>query len=222
LVLRAGGEHTKASSKALDELCQAYREPLREFARRCRQPDPDRAEDLVQGFFLHLLERNGIGAADPARGQFRKFLQKALINYANNLYNAETAQKRDGRAHFVKTDPDELSSGAPSAEQLCDKMWADKAIKRGLARLREEQVRIGRGALFEALREGLADDDDGPPLREVAAALGMSEGAVKVTRHRLRRRLVELVRAEVSETVAQPEDVDAELRHLRASKRRKK
>jgi FixJ family two-component response regulator len=78
-----------------------------------------------------------------------------------------------------------------------DELWASAALKRALARLRDEQARNGKAALFEALCEKLMDDVNGPPLREVAAAVGMSEGAVKVTRHRLRRRMAELVREEV-------------------------
>lgn len=220
LVLRAGGESTPATRRAMDELCRAYEAPLRQLA-CCLRRDPDGVDDLLQGFFLHLVEGKRLGSADSTRGQFRKFLQTALRNYANNVHDAETAQKRGGRARFVDADPDELSSKAPTPDELFDQKWADTVIKRVLERLGDEQARIGKGALFEALRERLADDD-GAPLRDVAAALGMSESAVKVALHRLRRHFAELMRAEVAETVARPEDVDAELRDLCASRRRRK
>lgn len=216
LVLRAGGESTKASREALAELCRAYRAPLLAFARRF-EADPDRADDLVQGFFVHLVERNVLHAADPTRGRFRTFLRTSLRHYAINAHHAEAAQKRDGRARFVDVDPDELASGGPSHERLYDRLWARAVLDRALARLGEEQGRSGKGALLEALRERLAGGDDGATLREAAAGLGMSEGAVKVALFRLRRRFADLVRAEVAETVARPEDVEAELRELRSA-----
>jgi len=217
LVVRAGGESTLASRKAMDELWRAYQDPLRDFARRLC-PDPDRLNDLLQGFFLHLLEHNRLGAADSTRGQFRSFLRTALRNYAKNVYDAETAQKRGGGAHYIDMDPDQLSSGAPASDQLYDKEWAHTVIKRALAQLGDEQARNGKAALFEALRQKLADED-GTPYREVAAALGMNEGSVRVALHRLVRRAADFIRAEVAETVARPDDVDVELRELRAALR---
>jgi RNA polymerase sigma factor (sigma-70 family) len=216
LVLRASGEPTAVSREALAELCRAYRAPLRAFARRL-EADPDRAEDLVQGFFARLVEGDILGAADRTRGRFRAFLRAALRNHAINAHDAETAQKRGGGARFVDADLDDLASQAPSHDRLYDRLWARSLLDRALARLGDEQARAGKGALLEALRERLAGDDNGTTLREAAARFGMSEGAVKVALFRLRRRLADLVRAEVAETVARPEDVDAELRELRAA-----
>jgi RNA polymerase sigma-70 factor (ECF subfamily) len=216
LVLRAAGEPTEASRKALDELCRAYEAPIRALARR-REPNPDRLDDLVQGFFLHLLEGSRLGSAAPARGRFRSFLRKVLDNYVINAHKAEVAQKRGGQARFTEAAPDELASKSPSPEQLFNREWAQVVLNRVLARLGDEQARIGKGARFEALRERIVDDDEGGPLRDVAARLQMSEGTARVTLHRLRRRFAKLMREEVAETVARPEDVDDEIRELCAS-----
>lgn len=218
VVLRAGGAPTEASRSAFAELCRAYRAPLSAFARRL-EPDPDRAEDLVQDFFTRLLERDVLAAADPARGRFRSFLRSALRHHAMNAHDAEHAKKRGGGASFVEADLECLVSATPSADRLFDRIWAQALLDRALGRLESEQARAGKGALLEALRDRIAGDDDGTTLREAAAKLGMSEGAVKVALFRLRRRFFDLARAEVAETVARPEDVDAELRDVLAALR---
>jgi RNA polymerase sigma-70 factor (ECF subfamily) len=215
LVLRAGA----ASPDALRELCEAYRAPLQAFARRI-EPDPERADNVVQGFLARILEQKVVGKADPARGRFRAFLRKALRNYAINVHNAETAEKRGGRASYDEPDFDALASEEPGADRLYDRAWARALLDRALARLRDEQMaRPDKGAVFEALCERLEGEDDGATLSEAAERLGKTEGAVKLTLFRLRRRYFDLVRAEVAATVAQPEDVDAELDDLRAALR---
>lgn len=215
LVLRAGA----ASPEALRELCEAYRAPLQAFARRI-ESDPDRADNVVQGFLARILEQKVVGKADPTRGRFRAFLRKALRNYAINVHDAETAEKRGGRASFDEPDFDALASEEPGADRLYDRAWARALLDRALARLRDEQrARPDRGAVFEELCERLEGEDDGATLVESARRLGKTEGAVKLSLFRLRRRYFDLVRAEVAATVAHPEDVDAELGDLRAALR---
>lgn len=221
LVLRAAGEPGEASRAALDELCRAYRAPLLDFARYL-VGDPERAEDLVHGFFAGQIEKlalgksNVVSSADPARGRFRAYLRSALRNYAHNVRKADTSASQGGGAPRADIDPGDLPSHTPLADRLFDQAWARALLDRALSRLAEEHARAGKGALFEALRDRLTEDE-GPPLREVAARLGTSEGAVKVALHRLRVRYGDVLRAEVAETVARPGDVDAELRHLLSS-----
>ncbi len=215
LVLRAGA----AAPGALQELCRAYRAPLQAFALRIER-DPERAEDVVQGFLTHVVEQNMIGAADPARGSFRAFLRKALRNYAINVDRAGKARKRGGEASFAEPDFDALVSDDPAADRLYDRAWARALLDRALARLRDEQrARPDKGAVFEALCERLEGDDDGATLLEAAKRLGKTEGALKLSLFRLRRRYFDLVRAEVAATVPGPEDVDPELRNLRSALR---
>jgi RNA polymerase sigma-70 factor (ECF subfamily) len=213
LVLRASGDPTEASRSALELLCRAYRAPLQAFARRI-EADPSRAEDLVQDFLAHLMEPGALSAADPARGRFRTFLRSALRYHAINAHHARTAQKRGGGARFVDADPDQLAGSTPSLDRLYDRLWAQAVLDRALARLHDEQAQAGKGAMLDALRDRLEGDAGETPLRETAARLGMSEGAVKVALFRLRKRFADQVRAEVAETVAQPEDVEAELHEL--------
>lgn len=212
LVVRAGAAPTQDSRKAFAELCRAYDAPLQAFARRL-ETDSDRAKDLLQGFFESLAEPKALGRVDPARGSFRAFLCRGLRNHAYNVYNYHHAVSHGGKAQH-DGNVDEVASGVPSAEGLCIRLWVRTLLDRALAQLADEQARAGKGALLEALRDRLASDDDGTTLRETAATLGMSEGAVKVALFRMRRRFFDLARAEVADTVARPEDVDDELRAL--------
>jgi RNA polymerase sigma factor (sigma-70 family) len=208
-----------ASPAARRELCEAYHQPLLAFARRL-EGDPQRADDLVQGFLTSILEQKVVAKADPARGRFRAFLRQALRNYASNVRRAEHAEKRGGKASFVEPAEGELASETLAADLLYDRAWARALLDRALARLRDQRrARPDSWAVFEALSDRLEGDDDGAPLLDVAAKLGMSEVAVKVSLFRLRRRYFDLVRAEVGATVGGPEDVDPELCSLRAALR---
>lgn len=201
------------SPEALNELCRIYRAPLEAFARRI-EPDPTRAQDLVQSFLIRMLEQKVVRHADESRGRFRSYLCKALRNHAFNLHNLDNPAKR------VELDFDTLTGDMPAADRLYNRAWARSLLDRALQRLRDEQrVKPDQGAVFDALYEWLDREDGGGTLLQAARKLGKSEGAVKLLLFRLRRRYYELVRAEVGVTVARPEDVDAELGELRAALR---
>jgi len=86
-----------------------------------------------------------------------------------------------------------------------------------MARLRGEFVRDGKSEQFDQLKGYLTGDDDGPSYRELAAKLDMTEGAIKVAVHRLRRRFHQSLREEISLTVVHPDDIGDEIRHLVAA-----
>jgi DNA-directed RNA polymerase specialized sigma24 family protein len=221
LVERAFARPSPASRAALEELLQAYRAPLLDFARRL-DPDPRRAEETVQAFLLDVVEdlasgeRRGLAKADPSRGRFRSFLRTAYRHFACNAHDHASARMRGGDATHVDADDHDITSGAPLSDRLFDRAWGQALLDRALDRLGEEEARAGNGPLFEALRDRLTDDD-GERLRAVGERFGMSEDAVKQALRRLWGRYGKVLRAEVAETVARPEDVDDELRYLRAS-----
>jgi len=62
----------------------------------------------------------------------------------------------------------------------------------------------------------LSGDNDVPGFAEAGQRLGWSEGATRVAVHRLRRQYRDLLREEIAQTVAEPETIDDELRHLLA------
>ena len=210
------GPHAR---EALADLCRAYWPPVYAFVRR-RGHDRDAAQDLTQGFFARLLEKNDLAVADQARGRFRSFLLAACRHFLANQHDHDAARKRGGgRAHdsldFAAAAGRE-PAGADSPERAFDREWALGLLDRALGELRAEYAGSGRAALFDALKDALAGGAD-VPHAEKARELGLTEGAVKVAVHRLRQRYRDRVRAAIAETVARPEDVDDEVRDLFAA-----
>jgi DNA-directed RNA polymerase specialized sigma24 family protein len=216
LVTRAAGAPGEAR-RALDELCEAYWYPLYAYLRRKGETEDD-ARDLVQGFLADLLERGRLGA-DPARGRFRSYLLGALVHHASNTRRRARADKRGGGRALESLDGEARYALEPdhgeTAEALFERAWALLVIERALARLGEEYGDRGAPGTFEALRGTLAGQ--APEYERVAVALGTSPGAVRVTVHRMRARLRELIRGEVAQTVADGQETEAELGLLLAA-----
>ena len=221
VVLAARNLEEKDAHAALTRLCQTYWYPLYCCVRR-HGHSPENAKDLAQGFFSKLLSRNQIALAAPERGRFRTFLLRSLENFLRSQYRDETTQKRGGGRELLsfelqgaegryETEPaDNLS---PSV--VFERQWAGAVLEAVLATLRVEFATTGKLELFNALEPHLWGDDTATPYASIAEALSMTVVAVRVTVHRLRQRFHELLRAEISNTVEIPGDVDDELRHLR-------
>jgi RNA polymerase sigma factor (sigma-70 family) len=211
--------HTRAK-RALEELCRAYWYPLYAFA-RSRGNAPHDAQDLTQAFLARLLETGGFAGADPERGRFRSWLLGAMKHFLANEWHRAKAQKRGGQVAFLEWDaltPEARYALEPipptEPEILYDRQWALESVRRALESLRSEIETAGKIELFEALKSSLTGDEPSRP--ELAAELGMTEGAVKVAIHRLRQRFRDALRAEIVETVDDPAEIDAEMRHLAA------
>ena len=219
LVLSAGRDGRPESRKALAALCEAYWYPLYYYVRR-RGHRAEEARDLTQEFFATLLEKESLRVADPARGRFRSFLVGSLSHFLANEWRRRTARKRGGGHGPLPFDlgsAEDRYSREPAhdltPEKAFERRWAILLLDGALARLRDEYAAAGKAALFERLAPYLASRR-AAAYGEVALALGLSEGAVKVAVHRLRRRCRDLLRAEVAQTVDDPAEVDEELRHL--------
>jgi len=221
IVVAAGAGEDTAGRAALESLCTAYWYPLYAFERRGGTPAPD-AQDLVQGFFAELLEKDYLRQADRERGRFRTFLLAAFRHYASKEREKARALKRGGGRKALPLDFEDGESryllepaDQRTPETIYERRWALTLLDETLGRLRMEHDASGRGDLFDALRGTLGT---GGGAEEPYAALGkrlaMSEGAVKVAVHRLRKRYREVLRALIAETVAEPADVDDEIRHL--------
>ncbi len=215
LVLAAGA----GADRALGELCSLYRAPLLAQARRRGLPPAD-AEDAVQGFFARLLRLESLANARRERGRFRSFLLGAFTHHLADLHAHAHAEKRGARLRppldTTATDA-ALNSAACTAlapDRAFDRAWALALLETVTARLRVEHANLDH---FEALLPCLAGRSADTPHAEVAAKLGLTEPAVRVALHRLRQRYRAHLRDEVAQTVARPEDIDAELRHLLAA-----
>jgi RNA polymerase sigma factor (sigma-70 family) len=220
VVLAAGRSDSTRAHEALEKLCRAYWYPLYVFVRRLGHNAHD-AEDLVQAFFAQCLEKNYLGAADQAKGRFRSFLLIALKRFLANEWDKTRAQKRGGGAPPISLDAltaEQRYALEPAeqltADRLFERRWALTLLDNVLSRLREEQIALGRGAIFESLKDSLTTGKPSAPYAELAGRLDLSEGALKVAVHRLRQRYRELLEAEIANTVASPEEVAEERRYL--------
>jgi RNA polymerase sigma-70 factor (ECF subfamily) len=222
-ILTAGDPSAMGSDQALEDLCRTYWRPLYIYARRSGRAPAD-AQDLTQAFFARLLAGNLVAQADPARGRFRSFLLTSFKNFLANEWEKSRTRKRGGQVIILPLDFDtaETSCGEPAAQgespdKAFDRQWAMTLLEAVLDRLRQEYADCGRVVLFDGLKESLSGGRTEGSYRELAQAAGLSEGAVKIAAHRLRHRYRELLRAEITRTLASAADVEEELGHLFAA-----
>jgi len=221
-VLQARGESPEAQA-ALGELCAAYWKPVFAFIRR-EGRNEETARDLTQEFFARLLARRGLDTVEPGRGQFRSFLLGAVKHFlADERARARAAKRGGGQAPIAI----EAGAGADTAAGLqipdpagvvldtfFDHQWAVTLVERSLATLAAEAEAPGRREQFAALKPWLLGEVPSLSQADAAEELGLTEGAVKVAVHRLRKRFRELVRAEIAQTVGDQNLVQEELRYL--------
>jgi RNA polymerase sigma-70 factor (ECF subfamily) len=224
VVLAAQGR-SAAAQEALETLCRRYWRPLYGFVRR-RGASPEEAEDLTQAFFARLLERRDLDAVRREKGRLRSYLLVALKNFLANERARGMAMKRGEGKQLISLDELRSSEGAGfepadpvSLDRIFERNWATTVLDQVLARLAEEYRASGNGPLFERLEELLADDEGRASQAEIAAALDLTENALKQAFHRFRLRYRQLLREEVADTVAMPGDIESELRHLIAALR---
>jgi len=226
-LIRSGagsGSRDWETREALAELCQIYWRPIFFFIAR-RGYSPQDAEDLTQDFFVRILRGDWLQKADPARGRFRSLLLKSLQNFLNDAVDRSNSRKRGGHISFISWDawiaeePSQLSFASEArtswpAERLFDTAWAATMVQRALRRLCEECERKGRRRVFEVLSTYLSAEWDDLSYATLARKLHVSESLIKKLMYRMRQRFRMLLREEVRQTVADPADVDGELRHL--------
>jgi RNA polymerase sigma-70 factor (ECF subfamily) len=223
LVLTATRSDSTSAHVALSHLCAAYWYPLYAYVRR-RGHSPQDAQDLTQEFFARLLEKNWLAQADRDRGRFRTFLLSALNHFLANEWDRAHAQKRGGTVQPIplQLDTAETRYGQEppdpaTPEQIYERRWALALLDAVLNRLFEENRSDGKATFFEMLKPCLVGDREAQPYAALAAQLKMTEGAVKVAVHRLRRRYRQLLREEIAGTVESPGEIDGEMRHLLAT-----
>jgi RNA polymerase sigma factor (sigma-70 family) len=220
LVLSAGDKSSPQSTAALGKLCGSYWYPLYAYVRR-RGRSPEDAQDLTQEFFARLLEHRWIDRADRQRGRFRSFLLSAMNHFLADEWDKARAQKRGGgltpvplQFDVAETRYSHEPADNVTPEQNYERRWALTLLDTVLRRLRSEYEQEGRAELFAALHPCLVGDRSSQPYAELAVKLGVSEGTVKSAVHRLRQRYRQLLHDEIAQTVAEPGEVDEELRHL--------
>ena len=220
--MRAAQSQAQGGPSALAELCRVYWYPLYIFARR-RGHSPEDAQDLTQGFFLHLLERRALTGVDRLKGKFRSFLLASFQNHLSDVGDRARRYKRGGDKEFVQLDAEDAEERYRrepveflTAEKIFDARWAMTVLGEALKRLRQEYATAGKTSTFEALRVFLdPNSSTAPPsYDEVANPLELSTGGVKTLIHRLRKRYTALLKEEVGRTVSDPSEIDEEIHAL--------
>jgi RNA polymerase sigma factor (sigma-70 family) len=223
VVLEAVQSRAPGAPQALAELCTRYWRPLYVFARR-RGHSPEDAQDLIQGFFEHLIGSHAFRSVERSKGKFRSFLLASLQNFMATETRRARAQKRGGRAEVIRLDWEDAEARIDlepedrlTPEMLYDAQWALLLLRRATERLLREQAAAGKANTFRTLKGFLGGEVGGraPVTYEQAAhALDLGVSAVTTLIHRLRQRHTQLVREEVERTVVDPAEVDAELHGL--------
>lgn len=219
VILEAARPDSPGSTDAFARLYRDYWYPLYTYVRR-RGRRPQEAEDLAQDFFVSLFTKERLCGVQPNGGRFRSFLLKALQNFLANDWDRVSARKRGGGCSILSLDEigsesrflEDSSTDAP--EVSFDRDWAFTVIEHAMQNLEREMAAAGKADLLQHLGPHLQGERNGRPYAEIANHLHISEGAVKVAVHRLRRRYGELLRAEVARTVGSDADAAGELRHL--------
>jgi DNA-directed RNA polymerase specialized sigma24 family protein len=221
-ILVAAESRMPGSHAALAELCRLYWYPLYAFARR-RGSGPHDAQDLTQGFFLHLLENRGLKQAHPLKGKFRSFLLASFQNFAADEAARARCLKRGGDREFVFLDSEDAESRYRlepadhlTAEKIFDARWAMTLIGHAVERLRQEHVARGEEPRFEILKVfvGVEEGKNPPSYEQVAQSLRVSVGAAKTLIHRFRKQYSVILRQEIGRTVSNPAAIDEEIHAL--------
>lgn len=222
MVLACAEDNSSANAQeALASLFQIYWYPLYAYVRRRGYGEQD-AEDLVQGFCLHLQEKHALAKADRERGKFRSFLLSSLQNFLANERERANAQKRGGGRELIRLDAEEADARyrlepahSTTPEVLFEKRWAHALLEQTVSNLRADFIMRGKGRLFDGLSSFLTSDLHETSYQTAAAQLGLPLSAIKTAVHRLRRDYRAKLRDEISRTVASPHEVDDELLYLR-------
>ncbi len=200
---------------AMSELCERYWPALRNFAIRLGC-SPHDADDMAQGFFIQVLEKDLFARADPNRGKLRTFLATAFRRHLQDQWSKAGAKKRGGDVEVLSFD-ENLDGSESDHSQVADREWASRVMELSLDRLETRYAQENRRELFLTLRPYLTGELPEGGMASLATELDLSTGAAKVALHRVRKRFGEALRNEVAETLAADEDVEAELRHLLAA-----
>jgi RNA polymerase sigma-70 factor (ECF subfamily) len=219
-VLAAGDRDSEEAQPALARLCQTYWFPIYAFIRK-RGHSPEEAQDLTQQFFANFLDKNYVARAARERGRFRVFLMSSVQNFLRNEHDRSQAQKRGGGYQWLSLDQTsaedrylvELVEESDPAKTF-EQRWAATLLETVLARLRLEYVESGRSSLFDALQAHFWGDAESIPYPRLGEQFGLSVGNMKIIAYRMRVRYREILREEIAHTVAQPGEVDDEIRHL--------
>ena len=218
--MEAGRRESPGANAALANLYQNYWRPVYCYVRRLGR-SPEDAKDLTQEFFLRLVEKDYLKGLDRETGKFRSFLLVVLKRFLANEWDRANRLKRGGGHQTISIDAQDTEQrylAEPvdhrTPEKEFDRCWALAVLERVVNRLNAEMVEERKGTVFTELKDFVSGDGGGASYAEAASRLQMTEGALRVTVHRLRHRYRELLREEIANTVGDPDQIDEEIRQL--------
>ena len=219
-IVQASGNGAERSAEAFQKLCQAYWYPIFAYTRSRGVSEPE-AMDLTQAFFSQLLEKGFSIRSRADGGRFRSYLLQCHQNFIVSEKRRAKAVKRGGDIAWISLDSsgldglsvEELEGGA-TPDQLYEKKWAEMVLLRVLERLEKEYRLAGKSKRYTLLKPWLMNESEAMAQKDIAERLGIGQTTVRTAIFRMRETFGELLRAEVLRVVADPADVDDEIRHL--------
>lgn len=221
-IIRATGTDEEKAREALEQLCVIYRSTVLNYIRR-RGYSPEDAEDRTQDFFERLSKPDFLRSADPAKGRFRSLVFASLKHLLSDARDWDDAGKRGGGVKFVPWEnslEDQMSAAEiarcteSQADHLFDRDWANAVVRRALSRWEDHLTIKGKKrhiAIFRPFLTGGKSDYAG-----AAAELDAPVATLRAMVCRYRELYRELLKDEVAQTLADPHDLEDEVRHLRA------
>ncbi len=208
------------SREGMETLCRQYWFPLYAYVRRRGYTTED-SQDLTQEFFARFIERQDLRHVDPQKGRFRAFLLGCLKHFLADEWDKTQAQKRGGGRAKLSLDYEraeglmaELAENTLTPEQLYDRQWAQTVLACALHRIESQYQAGGKNDLFRALKPILSSGASDISYKDLGAGLGMSEGAIRVAVHRLRKEFGQCLREEIADTLADAAGAEEELKYL--------
>jgi len=226
VVYDAGGQDISLTRNAMATLYEAYWPPLYAYVRR-KGHDRDESRDLIQSFFIHVMEDDCLRNVSQEHGRFRAFLLVCLKNFISDEHRRRAAVKRGSgqpdfsldfaaAEHHLGLEP--RTNITP--EDLFERRWASTILDRAMVRLAAYYAKRKESARFESLKGYLNQDQETVGYRQAAQALGISEDAFRQAVRRIRQQFGRCLRAEIGLTVATKEDIDGEVRYLLSTLRK--
>jgi RNA polymerase sigma-70 factor (ECF subfamily) len=219
-VLTARDASGTEARRAMEALCNTYWSPLYNFVRH-QGYSADESGDLTQAYFAHLLGSDTLMTIDPGSGRFCSYLLSSLKHFLSHEREKTRALKRGGTTQTLSLDTEAAESqysyeprGKLTPEEIFERRWAMMVLERAMALLSAESADTGNYEHFNHLKTYLTGEEPHTPYREMAPMLQMTEGAVKAAVRRMRQRFGHLLRQVIAETVADPDEIDEEVRYL--------
>jgi RNA polymerase sigma factor (sigma-70 family) len=222
VVLRACQSEEELERRSWNELIETYWFPLYAYCRRQGKSHQD-SQDLTQSFFTHLMTAASLDTVSPMKGRFRSFLLASFRNFISNQIRAATTIQRGGKHQFFSLSADDVEAkfsrvckDDETPERAYDRNWVEALLQRTRSCLAEDYRKANKQELFELLEPHLMCDDSALSRIEIGDRLKMSQPAIAMSIHRMRRRFGDILLSEVSRTVDDPFEAEDELRRLMA------